>query len=102
MQRRKGEQKMNTVIKPDTMNILCGSTTHYVPYCQEISIPQIEPEPSKWQKFKSWVKDVCDTFRPVVEILVPLFKEVVLPIIKVFHNRHGNDNGIRYTNAQFA
>ena len=102
-------RKMNAVIKPDTMNILCGSTTHYVPYDQGITIPQttipqIEPEPSIWEKFKSWIKDICDTFKPVVDLIVPLFKEVVIPVIKEFHSSHSNDNGLkyRYTNAQFA
>lgn len=102
--RKERMRKMNAVIKPDTMNILCGSTTHYAPYCQEIPTPQIEQEPSIWERFKSWIKDICETFKPVVDLIVPLFKEVVIPIIKEFHGGRSNDNGLRYryTNAQFA
>lgn len=68
---------MNPVIKPDTINILSG-TQGKIPNSGYASSAEPKPRQTRWSRFKSWVSEVCETFRPVVEMFVSIVSTVAL------------------------
>lgn len=60
---------MNPVINPSTINILSGtqeapSNPSYVSYATT------KPTQTRWGRFKTWISEICEAFKPVVEIFV--------------------------------
>ncbi len=68
---------MNPVIKPDTINILSGMQGK-IPNTDYTSSAEAKPRQTRWNRFKAWVSEVCETFRPVVEMLASIVSTVAL------------------------
>ncbi len=68
---------MNPVIKPSTINILSGMQGK-TPSSDYASSAEPKPRQTRWSRFKSWVSEVCETLKPVVEIFVSIVSTVAL------------------------
>lgn len=68
---------MNPVIKPSTINILSG-TQGKTPNSDYASSAGSKPRQTRWNRFKAWVFEVYETFRPVMEMLVSIVSTMTL------------------------
>lgn len=87
---------MNPVINPSTINILSGtqetaSNPGYVSYAAP------KPPQTRWGRFKTWISDICETIRPVVEIFVSFVNAVAM-----FMNVCGRYNAYRINGKERA
>jgi len=62
---------MNPVIKPSTINILGGEQKKTF-NSDDASSTQSKSKQTRWGRFKSWVTEVCRTFKPVVKIVTSI------------------------------
>ena len=69
---------MDPIIKPETIKVL-GSTTK-----ENTAEGFNEPKPKqgRWKKFKSWISEVCETFKPLVDMLLSVVSAATM-LIKV-------------------
>lgn len=81
---------MIPVIDPETINTLCGNTNSTSGGYKN-PFPENEYRQSMWDRFKAWVKNVCELFKPVVEVIVPIFSATaaLLRAITAFRGYNG-------------
>lgn len=70
---------MSPIIRPEIINIL-GSTTQENP--ARVQVNESRPEQGQWKKFKFWISEICETVKPLIDMLLPMVSAVTT-LIKI-------------------
>lgn len=65
---------MKPVINPESIDILCDNGKREISTSHESPILDNKPKQSKWEKIKSRISDVCETLKPVADLILTLAK----------------------------
>lgn len=79
---------MKAVISPESIYALSRPLERTLPHRgysgQEIELDE-KPKPSRWERFKSKVTEVCGILKPVVETVIP-FVRAITGLVNAFCN----------------
>lgn len=67
---------MKTVIKPESINILCGTPENNDNTDKNLNFENKKTKKSKWNKFKAGVNEVCMVIQPIINIIIPVSQAV--------------------------
>ena len=86
---------MDSIIKPETIEELC-SAPQSTSDSNKIPFSDSKPKQSIWKKLKSGIVEVCETLKPLIDIIVPLFG-AMSTLIKAccFYRNYSNAKGGR-------